>query len=85
MEKKKFNALNKAFNTENFPYDKFLDEIRERIEFNLIMSADSTVKALDNLPLVKNEELLSNILELGLMEKMEKIKLRSDDKNEKSI
>ncbi len=85
MEKSKFNALNKAFNSENLPYDKFLEEIRERIEFNLIMSADTTVKALDNLPLVKNEELLSNILQLGLMEKMEKIKLRSEDKNEKSI
>jgi len=85
MEKNKFNALNKAFNSENLPYDKFLDEIRDRIEFNLIMSADSTVKALGNLPLVKNEELLSNILELGLMEKMERIKLRSEDKDEKSI
>ncbi|MPM45173.1 hypothetical protein SDC9_91859 [bioreactor metagenome] len=85
MKKKKFNAINKAFNEENLPYEEFVNLIRERVELNLILSADSCLRALDNLPLAKNEELLYNILQLGLMEKMERIKMRSEEKNEKSL
>jgi Family of unknown function (DUF5685) len=85
MEKNKFNAINKVFNTNNLPFEKFVKEIEVRIEFNLILSADSCLKALDNLPLEKNQELLYNILQLGLMEKIERIKMRSEYKNEKSL
>ncbi|EQB88667.1 hypothetical protein J2Z44_002080 [Clostridium punense] len=85
MRKKKFNAINKAFNEGNLPYEEFVSLIRERVELNLILSADSCLRALDNLPLAKNEELLYNILQLGLMEKMERIKIRSEEKNEKSL
>lgn len=85
MKKKKFNAINKAFNEGNLPYEEFVNLIRERVELNLILSADSCLRALDNLPLAKNEELLYNILQLGLMEKMERIKMRSEEKNEKSL
>lgn len=85
MKKRKFNAINKAFNEGNLPYEEFVNLIRERVELNLILSADSCLRALDNLPLAKNQELLYNILQLGLMEKMERIKMRSEEKNEKSL
>ena len=53
-----------------------------RIEFNLLMSANTTVEALNRLPINKNKDLLFNILQLGLMNKIEIIKSRSDKKHE---
>ncbi|WP_346899769.1 DUF5685 family protein [Clostridium sp. UBA7503] len=85
MEKHKFNALNKAFNVENLPYEDLIIKQSSRIEFNLIMSANSTSEALDKLPINKNKDLLFNILQLGLMNKIETIKSRSDKKHEKSL
>lgn len=85
MKKGKFNAIHKVFNTENKGYEEFISCISERVEFNLILSADSCFRCLEKLPLEKNKELLYNILQLGLMEKMERIKMRSEVKNEKSL
>lgn len=85
MKKSKFNAINKAFNKDNLSFQELIESQRDRIEFNLMMSASTTVEALKNLPLEKNSELLFNILQLGLMNKIETIKSRSDKKDEKSI
>lgn len=85
MKKNKFNAINKAFNTESLSYEDLINSQRNRIEFNLMMSASTTVDALKNLPIQKNNDLLFNILQLGLMHKIETIKSRSDNNNEKSI
>ncbi|WP_346884494.1 DUF5685 family protein [Clostridium sp. UBA4395] len=85
MEKHKFNAINKAFNIENLSYEDLIIKEGNRIAFNLIMSANSTSEALDKLPINKNKELLFNILQLGLMNKIETIKSRSDKKHEKSL
>lgn len=82
MEKHKFNAINKAFNTENLSYEDLIAHQVNRIEFNLLMSANTTVEALNKLPINKNEDLLFNILQLGLMNKIEIIKSRSDKKHE---
>lgn len=85
LKKQKFNAINKAFNTENLSFEELIEAQRDRIEFNLMMSASTTVDALNNLPLKKNNDLLFNILQFGLMNKIEIIKSRSDKKDEKSI
>lgn len=85
LKKKKFNAINKAFNTEGLAFEELIEAQRDRIEFNLMMSASTTVDALNNLPLIKNGDLLFNILQFGLMNKIEIIKSRSDKKDEKSI
>ncbi|MEG0133873.1 MAG: DUF5685 family protein [Clostridium sp.] len=82
MSKNKFNAINKAFNTSNLSYEDLILEQQDRIEFNLLMSANATVEALERLPLEKNKDLLFNILQLGLMNKIETIKSRSDKKHE---
>ena len=82
MEKHKFNAINKAFNTENLSYEDLITQQVSRIEFNLLMSANTTVEALNRLPINKNKDLLFNILQLGLMNKIEIIKSRSDKKHE---
>jgi len=85
MENHKFNAIEKAFNSEKLTFEEFIETIRERIEFNLILSAESCAASLENLPLKKNKELLTNILQLGLMEKIESIKIKECKKHEKSI
>jgi len=82
MEKHKFNAINKAFNTESLSYEDLITQQVNRIEFNLLMSANTTVEALNRLPINKNKDLLFNILQLGLMNKIEIIKSRSDKKHE---
>ncbi|WP_346935143.1 DUF5685 family protein [Clostridium sp.] len=82
IEKHKFNAINKAFNPENLSYEELIINQGNRIEFNLLMSANTTVEALDKLPINKNKDLLFNILQLGLMNKIETIKSRSDKKHE---
>ncbi|NEU03764.1 MULTISPECIES: DUF5685 family protein [Clostridium] len=74
MSENKFNPINRAFNKDNLPYDEFSNLIKDRIEFNLIMSAESCVRNLSDLPILKNKDLLDNILNLGLMEKIENIK-----------
>ncbi|GAA0114869.1 DUF5685 family protein [Clostridium senegalense] len=74
MSENKFNPINRAFNNDNLPYDEFLNSIKDRIEFNLIMSAEGCVRSLSELPILKNKDLLDNILNLGLMEKIENIK-----------
>ncbi|WP_291562863.1 MULTISPECIES: DUF5685 family protein [unclassified Clostridium] len=85
MENHKFNAIERAFNSEKLTFEEFIETIRERIEFNLILSAESCAASLENLPLKKNKELLANILQLGLMEKIESIKIKECKKHEKSI
>lgn len=85
MKHNKFNAINKAFNSEGLSFEKLIEAQQPRIEYNLIISASATVDALNNLPIVKNKDLLFNILQLGLMHKIEIIKSRSDKKDEKSL
>lgn len=85
MEENKFNPINKCFNNDNLPYEELINLIRDRIEFNLIMSAQSSYDSLMALDLCKNKDLLTNILELGLMEKIESIKFKECKKNEKSV
>ncbi|MCB2359498.1 DUF5685 family protein [Clostridium estertheticum] len=68
-----FNAINSLLNTDNLDFKSFSIIIKPRIDFILSTCASSCLKHLNNLPLIKNEDILSNILELGLMEKMDKV------------
>lgn len=68
-----FNAINSLLNTENLDFKSFSVLIKPRIDFILVSCAEQCLKYLNTLPLIKNEDILYNILELGLMEKMEKV------------
>ena len=68
-----FNAINSLLNTENLDFKNFSVLIKPRIDFILVSCAEQCLKYLNTLPLIKNEDILYNILELGLMEKMEKV------------
>ena len=68
-----FNAINSLLNTEHLDFKSFSVLIKPRIDFILVSCAEQCLKYLNTLPLIKNEDILYNILELGLMEKMEKV------------
>jgi len=73
MKDNSFNAINSLLNTENLDFKSFSVLIKPRIDFILVSCAEQCLKYLNTLPLIKNEDILYNILELGLMEKMEKV------------
>lgn len=75
IKKNSFNPLIRAFKKES---------IKEKVEYMLICCASSCLEYLDKLPLTKNEDLLQNILELGLIEKMNEVFKRRDN-YEKSL
>lgn len=82
MEKNKFNPLNSIYNKEKKIYTEFSIGIKERIEFLLTSVAASCYENLKKLPLRKNEELVENILALGLMEKTQKVMLNNKKSKE---
>ena len=82
---KKFNAINSCFNKDNIPYSEFSKQIEDRIDFMLGTCAAQCIDFFNKLSLKKNEDLLYNILQYGLLEKMDKVFKRSVYKNEKSI
>ena len=85
MKEKKFNAIDKSFNVENLSYQEFYKIIENRIDFVLVACAAQCDNSLKELPIKKNSNLLYNILEYGLMEKMDKVFKRSECNNEKSL
>ena len=68
-----FNAINSLLNTDKLDFENFTILIKPRINFILTSCGAQCLKHLNNLPLIKNEDILTNILELGLMEKMDKV------------
>lgn len=85
MKKNEFNPISNVLNIENLEYNDFKAKIEERIKFSLVSAATNCSDKLRNITLHKNEDLLANILDLGLMEKMDKIFNRSVCTNEKSV
>jgi hypothetical protein len=87
MNNRKFNALNSIYNIDNKSYSELVEQITARVDFTLTSCAQSCLECLGKLPIQKNHDLLHNILQLGLMEKMDKILNRDlgGTINEKSI
>lgn len=80
IKDKKFNPLLKALNYENEGFITFKNRILKRIEFNLLTTARLTVENLEKLSLYKNQDIVYNILELGLMEKTNSVLYSCDKK-----
>jgi hypothetical protein len=88
MKNNKFNAINSVYNLNNGSYDALVESIKDRVEFTLISCAQACLDLLNRLPVKKNYDLLHNILQLGLMEKMDKVFRRDIERGtdyEKSI
>lgn len=85
MENKNFNLLNRCFNTENLCYNEFYKSIKDKVDFILGTCASQCMEIFKKLPIMKNQELIYNILQYGLLEKMDKVFKRGVYKNEKSL
>lgn len=85
MKEKKFNLIAELYNTDDKDYTVLKEEVEDRIDFILTSCAASCLEFVEKLPLKKNKELLINILELGLMEKMDTVFKRSELVNGESI
>lgn len=85
IEKGNFNVLNHCFNNKNLCYDEFYLEINDKVDFILGTCASTCMDFFNKLPIIKNKELLYNILQYGLLEKMDKVFKRGAYKNEKSL
>lgn len=73
IRKKKFNAINSSLNKDNLSYEDLSKSIKQRIEFVLVTCARQCFDALNKLPLTRNKDLLNNIIEFGLVEKIDKM------------
>lgn len=85
MKKNKFNPINAVLNKNKDAFEKFKPDIENRVEFILVSAAGSCLDRVSEIPLKKNEDIINNILQFGLMEKMNKTFRRSEFDNEKSL
>jgi hypothetical protein len=85
MRENKFNLFNKVYNIEQLKYEDFSNTISEKVDFLLVTCAANCMEYLTQIPLKKNKELLCNILQFGLMEKMDIVFKRSEIDNAKSL
>lgn len=83
MKKNKFNAINMLLNENKLPYDEFATLIKERIDFILITCGEQCLQHFNNLSIKKNLDLLYNILQYGLIERMDLV-FRKLEKNKQS-
>lgn len=73
MKSNSFNAIDSTMNKNRLPYEKLQKNISERIEFLLTTCARMCLEYLEKIKLFKNQDLLKNIIELGLLEKMDTV------------
>lgn len=85
MKENKFNGINSVFNKDNKSYEALILNTKDRINLILTFCARQCLHFMNKLPLKKNEELLYNILQFGLMEKIDTVFKRSEKCNGKSI
>lgn len=81
MEKNKFNPINHLFNENNLPFEEFFKEIKDRIEFSILNCSMRCRDILEELPLSKNREILTNIITLGMMAKYDAVISGKNNKN----
>lgn len=85
IEKGKFNVINNIYNESNLAFAEFSDKIKDRVEFTLVSCASQCIKYLNEIPIFKNEDILQNILQYGLMERMDIVFKRSEGNDAKSL
>lgn len=69
MEMNKFNPIDFLYNNEGLIYDEFIELIKSKIEFTILNCGYSCKENLMKLDFKRNEDILYNIIELGLMNK----------------
>lgn len=69
MEMSKFNPIDFLYNNKGLIYDEFIELIKPKIEFTILNCGYSCKENLMKLDFKRNEDILYNIIELGLMNK----------------
>ena len=82
MEKGKFNPISFLYNKEFLTYNRFIEFIKTKIEFTILNCGYSAKENLEKLQLNRNEDILYNIIELGLMDKYISITKHPESTNE---
>ena len=82
MEKRKFNPINFLYNKDSLTYDKFIEVAKPKIEFTILNCGYSCRESLEKLQLNRNQDILYNIIELGLMDKYVNVTTHPDNTNE---
>lgn len=72
---KKFNAINNTMNLDDKPYEDLIKDISPKISFVLSMCGSNCLHNLNLLPLKTNQDILFNILQYGLLDKMNNLNL----------
>lgn len=82
MEKEKFNPIDFLYNKDSLIYNKFIELIKPKIEFTILNCGYSCKENLEKLQLNRNEDILYNIIELGLMDKYVHVAKNPESTNE---
>lgn len=69
LTKNKFNPINILYNEKNLNFEELLLTVKPRLEFTLLNCAESCRTILSSLSLMKNKDILENIINLGMMDK----------------
>ncbi|WP_426349615.1 DUF5685 family protein [Alloiococcus sp. CFN-8] len=80
MEKNKFNPLSAIFNKDSLPFEEFYISIKDRIEFNILTCANGVIDNYKRLRILKNNDIIENILKLGLMDRLNLIEKKYNSK-----
>lgn len=81
LQQGKHNTLNAIYNKKNRSFEILRDEIKETVDYILVACASTCAELLNELIVKKNKDLLDNIVQFGLMEKMDLVFKRSEIKN----
>ena len=84
IEKGKFNPINYLYNKDNKSYEELLEEIKPRMEFTILNCGYNCKEMLNKLTLKRNRPILENIINLGMMDKYEKIISNCNCKDKKN-
>lgn len=88
MLKGKFNPINYLYNRDNKSYAELKESIKERMEFSILNCAYNCQEIMNKLELNKNNDIVDNIISLGMMDKylaiVNKCKCKGEDKNERN-
>ena len=82
MLKEKFNPINYLYNKDNKSYAELKESIKERMEFSILNCAYNCQEIMNKLELNKNNDIVDNIISLGMMDKYLQIvnKCKGEDK-----
>ncbi len=73
MEKGKFNPLDFLYNKKNLPFQELLEQIKETVSFTILNCGYNCQLYFSKLPITKNKEIITNIIELGMMDQYNKV------------